>query len=172
MSRRSRKDKRPSLEWNLMLASLRSRRGFSLIELVIVVLILGIIAAIAVPRMSRGAKGAQESSVASNLASLRNAIDLYYTEHGAYPLVAKFEAQLTTFTDDTGAANATKTGAFIYGPYIRAIPALPVGTEKGSKVVGAAAAAGTGWIYNETTGAISANTGLLEDESGKLFSSY
>ncbi len=156
-----------------MLASLRSRRGFSLIELVIVVLILGIIAAIAVPRMSRGAKGAQESSVASNLASLRNAIDLFYTEHGSYPLEAKFEDQLTTYTDDAGTPNATKTGAYIYGPYIRSIPALPVGTEKGSKVVAAGAAANVGWIYNETTGVISANTGnTLADESGKLFKDY
>lgn len=155
-----------------MLASLRSRRGFSLIELVIVVLILGIIAAIAVPRMSRGAKGAQESSVASDLAALRNAIDLYYTEHGSYPLVAKFEAQLTTFTDDGGTPNATKTGAYIYGPYIRAIPALPVGTEKGAKTVAAAAAATVGWVYNETDGTIKANTGVLTDESGKLFTDY
>lgn len=172
MSRRSRKDKRPSLEWNLMLASLRSRRGFSLIELVIVVLILGIIAAIAVPRMSRGAKGAQESSVASNLASLRNAIDLYYTEHGAYPELAKFSDQLTTYSDATGKTQATKDATYIYGPYIRAIPALPVGADKGSKIVVGTAGAGAGWVYNETTGAISANTGLLEDESGKLFSSY
>lgn len=155
-----------------MLASLRSRRGFSLIELVIVVLILGIIAAIAVPRMSRGAKGAQDSSVASNLAALRNAIDLYNTEHGAFPLVAKFEAQLTTFTDDAGTPNATKTGTYIYGPYIRAIPTLPVGTEKGSKNVAASAAATVGWVYNETTGVISANTGILADESGKLYSAY
>lgn len=155
-----------------MLAALRSRRGFSLIELVIVVLILGIIAAIAVPRMSRGAKGAQDSSVASDLAILRNAIDLYNTEHGSFPAVLTFEDQLTKFTNDTGAVSATKTGAFIYGPYIRAVPALPVGAEKGSKVVAAAAGAGTGWVYDAASGAISCNTGAVADESGKLYTAY
>lgn len=155
-----------------MLASLRSRRGFSLIELVIVVLILGIIAAIAVPRMSRGAKGAQESSVASDLAALRNAIDLYYTEHGDYPDTAKFEAQLTTFTDDAGDAVATKDATHIYGPYIRAIPALPVGPQKGKKLVDSAAGATVGWVYTQASGTIIANTGTETDESGKLFTAY
>ena len=80
---------------------------------------------------------------------------------------------MTTYTDDAGTPNATKTGAYIYGPYIRSIPALPVGTEKGSTAVAAAAAASVGWIYNETTGVISANTGnTLADESGKLFKDY
>jgi prepilin-type N-terminal cleavage/methylation domain-containing protein len=155
-----------------MLAALRSRRGFSLIELVIVVLILGIIAAIAVPRMSRGAKGAQDSSVSSDLAILRNAIDLYNTEHGNFPAVGTFEDQLTKFTNDAGAVSATKTGAYIYGPYLRALPALPVGSEKGSKTVAAAAGAGVGWIYDVSNGTISANTGALTDESGKLYTAY
>ena len=61
-------------------------RGFSLIELVIVVVIIGIIGAIAIPRMSRGAKGAADSAVTANLTVLRNALDLYSTEHvGVYP---------------------------------------------------------------------------------------
>lgn len=155
-----------------MLAAIRSRRGFSLIELVIVVLILGIIAAIAIPRMSRGAKGAQDSSVASNLAVLRNAIDMYHTEHGSFPLAAKFATQLTEYTDDGGAANPTADATHIYGPYLRAVPALPVGTEKGSTGVAAAAATGIGWLYNETTGVISANSGTATDSAGVLYTTY
>src|SRR5919112_1210242 len=58
------------------------RRGFSLIELVIVVVIIGIIAAIAIPRMSRGTAGAADSALSGNLNVLRNAIELYATEHG------------------------------------------------------------------------------------------
>ena len=155
-----------------MLAAIRSRRGFSLIELVIVVLILGIIAAIAVPRMSRGAKGAQGSSVSSDLAVLRNAIDLYHTEHGKFAELLNFSDQLTLFTDDAGKTSATKGGVYIYGPYIRAIPSLPVGPDKGATGVGAAAGAAVGWLYNETTGVISASSGTEADESGKLYSAY
>ncbi len=97
------------------------RRGFSLIELVIVVVIIGIIGAIAIPRLSRGAEGAADSALTGNLAVLRNAIDLYQTEHGGtFPTTGDIVNQLTQYTDDAGATSATKTGAFIYGPYLRA----------------------------------------------------
>jgi general secretion pathway protein G len=150
------------------------RRGFSLIELVIVVVIIGIIAAIAIPRMSRGAGGAQESALASNLASMRNAIDLYYTEHAnTFPAVLTFGVQMTTFTDDAGAAQATKSVTHIYGPYLRAIPSLPVGAKKGKNGVAAADAATIGWIYIEATGVISANcTGAELDSRGVAYNTY
>lgn len=155
-----------------MLAAIRSRRGFSLIELVIVVLILGIIAAIAVPRMSRGAKGAQESSVAADLAILRNAIDLYHTEHGEFPADTTIVNQLTQYTDAAGAVSATTSATHIYGPYLRAVPALQVGAEKGNKTIGGSVAVGTAWVYDEDNGTIVANTLLEEDAAGKLFTSY
>ncbi len=152
----------------------RAARGFSLIELVIVVVIIGIIAAIAIPRMSRGAAAAGDSALTANLAGLRNSIDLFYTEHAnTWPAAATFEAQLTTFTDDAGTANATKTTTFIYGPYIRAIPALPVGAKKGKTGVAAADAATIGWIYTEATGAIKANCPDAElDARGIKYNTY
>jgi prepilin-type N-terminal cleavage/methylation domain-containing protein len=149
-------------------------RGFSLIELVIVVVIIGIIAAIAVPRMSRGAAGAQDSALTGNLAVLRSAIDLYSTEHGGtYPAAGTVVNQLTLYSSDAGTTNATKTGAFIYGPYVRAVPALPVNCpRKGAVGIAAADAAGIGWIYDDTNGKIRANTTTEADASGKLYSDY
>ncbi len=139
------------------------RRGFSLIELVIVIVIIGIIAAIAIPRMSRGAEGAAESSLKANLAVLRNAIDLYTTEHeGTRPTVSGFVAEMTTFTNLAGGTSATKTTTHIYGPYLREVPEMPVkGQGSKSSTVAAGAGAGVGWIYNETTGAITANSAVL-----------
>lgn len=149
------------------------RRGFSLIELVIVVVIIGIIGAIAIPRLSRGAEGAADSALTGNLAVLRNAIDLYQTEHGGtFPTTGDIVNQLTQYTDDAGATSATKTGAFIYGPYLRAVPPLPVGTKKGSVGIAAADAAGIGWIYDAATGSIRANTTTEADAKGKLYSAY
>jgi prepilin-type N-terminal cleavage/methylation domain-containing protein len=148
-------------------------RAFSLIELVIVVVIIGIIAAIAIPRMSRGSAGASDSTLIANLRVLRNAIDLFATEHnGTFPAVATFNAQLTTYTDASGNANASKTSTYLYGPYIRTIPTLPVGARRGSSGVAAADAAGIGWIYNATTGAINANTTTETDSAGTLYSNY
>lgn len=163
----------------MTLARNLNRRGFSLIELVIVVVIIGIIAAIAIPRMSKGAAGAAEGALSGNLTVLRNAIDLYHTEHGGtdadWPKVADFAAQLTTYSKVDGTTQATKDPAngFSFGPYIRAIPALPVGSKKGATGVAAAAGAGIGWEYNESTGAIKAALADGEtDTNGKKYNAY
>ena len=134
-----------------MQAKLRRKgRGFSLVELVIVIVIIGIIAAIAIPRVSRGSRGASESSLSSNLAVLRNAVELYASEHnGVYPGSATdgtaaaetadaFKNQLLKYTDIDGKAAATRDATHIYGPYLRkGIPGLPVGAAgvRGSSTV-------------------------------------
>jgi prepilin-type N-terminal cleavage/methylation domain-containing protein len=152
----------------------RANRGFSLIELVIVVVIIAIIGAIAIPRMSRGAAGAADSALTGNLSVLRSAVDLYQTEHGGtFPVAANIEAQLTKYSDSLGATQDTKGGAFIYGPYIRKIPPLPIGAKKGQTGIGTSDGPTIGWIYEEANGNIKANTIATEkDDSGKLYSDY
>ncbi len=158
-----------------MVGMLRTRRaGFSLIELVIVIAILGILAAVAVPRMSRGAAGATSSRLRADLATMRSALELYYVEHNnTYPAVADFaNALVNQYSDVDGNLNASKTGVFIYGPYLKEIPTIQVGARKGSNGVAAADAAGIGWLYNATTGVITANSDTATDDAGTLFSTY
>jgi len=152
----------------------RQQKGFSLLELVIVVVIVGIIAAIAIPRMSRGAAGASDSALSGDLAVLRNAIDLYAAEHGGtYPTAADIVAQLTTYTDASGNDNATKTTTYIYGPYLRTVPALPVGAKKGKTGIAAATGDEIGWIYTVASGTITANcTDSEVDAAGKKYNTY
>lgn len=152
-----------------------TRRAFSLIELVIVVVIIGIIGAIAIPRMSRGAAGAADSSLVADLAVLRSAIDLYKAEHGGtLPAFATFEAKLTTYTNDAGTANATKSSTYYLGPYLRELPTLKVGSNKGqSAIVATQTGTTAGWVYDETTGAISANLPDTEvDVRGVQYNAY
>ncbi len=161
------------------------QRGFSLIELVIVVVIIGIIAAIAVPRMSRGAKGADESSLKGSLAVFRTAIDLYAAEHGGnFPAGTSTEVvdKLTTYSDVIGATSATKTTTHIYGPYVKAIPPLPLGTKKGKTGVHVTAVAADlppqglatdGWWFNSATGDARANLPDAEvDDTGTKYNAY
>ena len=149
----------------------RRQRAFSLIELVIVVVIIGIIAAIAIPRMSRGSEGAAEGALTADLAVMRSAIDLYVTEHvGVEPVLATFAIQMTGNTD----LNGTPNPIGIYGPYLRAIPPLPVGGNKGNSFIKAAPADGAGvqgWAYDSATGDIFANSVDLDAE-GKPFNTY
>ena len=148
--------------------------GFSLLELILVVVIIGVIGAIAIPRLSRGAAGAADSALVGNLAVLRNAIDMYGTEHtGTFPTVANIVDQLTLYTDVAGNTQSTPDAIYIYGPYVRQVPPLPVGAKKGSNGIAAADSTGVGWIYTASTGDIRSNTTASEqDVSGKLYSDY
>lgn len=152
-----------------------SSRAFSLIELVIVVVIIGIIGAIALPRMSRGATGAADSSLVADLAVMRNAIDLYQAEHGgAYPSFSDFVAQMTTYTDPLGAAQATKDTTHYLGPYLRSIPELKVGSNKGKNgLIATQGGTTAGWVYDAATGNISANLPNTEvDARGVIYNNY
>lgn len=151
-----------------------TRGGFSLLEVVIVVAIIAILAAIGIPRMSRGSKGANDSALSGDLAVLRNAIDLYAAEHGgAMPTLAGIVNQLTQYSDATGATSATKTSAYIYGPYVRSVPPLPVGARKSQSGIADLDGAAIGWIYDAATGSIKANTTDLEkDDAGVQYNKY
>src|SRR5271170_6439780 len=64
--------------------SMRSTKGFSLIELLIVVAIILIIAAIAIPNLLQARLAANESSAAGSLHALQSAEITYYN---AYPTI-------------------------------------------------------------------------------------
>ena len=152
--------------------------AFSLVELVIVLVIVGVIAAIAVPRLTRGATGAGATALKADLAALRNAIELYRAEHeGAFPTVNQFVDQMTKFSNTTGDAFATSAdvaNGIVYGPYLKAIPPLPVGARKGQTgVTTNNNAADFGWIYDQTNGTIKAYTADSEkDLDGKRYNLY
>ena len=152
----------------------RSERAFSLLEVVIVVAILAVLAAIGIPRLSRGTSGAADASLMADLRLLRHAIDHYALEHGrSYPTADRIGDQLTQYTDSAGDVQAMRDMTHCYGPYLRSIPPLPVGTKKGATGISNNAAAASGWYYTESTGAIRANCGPGEvDATGKPYRDY
>ncbi len=149
-------------------------KAFSLLEVVIVIAIIAVLAAIAIPRMSRGAKSAGDAGLSGDLAVLRNAIELYAAEHGgALPSEGETADQLTKYTDCNGDVQAAPDATHIYGPYLRAIPPLPVGERKGALGFGQIDSDDVGWIYDGESGEITANCADGEtDDSGKQYNAY
>jgi prepilin-type N-terminal cleavage/methylation domain-containing protein len=178
-----------------MQTTLRQRavRGFTLIELLIVVIIIAILAAIAIPQFSNSSGDAQEAALDANLATMRSAIELYRVQHGnTYPgkvtavggtctngtggasgstagTESAMKEQLTAFSNAAGQTCSVAATGFIYGPYLRAIPAEPI---KNSAVINMLpdamtepAVDGSGWRYSLSSGAFAMNS-LTKDRSG------
>ena len=96
----------------------------------------------------------QAAHLTSNLAVLRNAIDLYATEHaGVYPRLKTIVEQLTTYTNTHGEASPKTTGAHIYGPYIRRIPENPFVRQRAICAFDKPDIT-SGYAYDEETGKI------------------
>ena len=140
---------------------MRNRSAFTLVEILIVVIILGILAAIVIPQFTNASEDAKASSVSSIVQTVQGQLELFKVQHlEAYPgdnagsfSSATFWTQLTTQTDEAGAAGGT------LGPYLKDTPVNPV--AGGSTVLDAAVADpdADGWYFDYTggTGAFGAN---------------
>ncbi len=152
-----------------------ANHGFTLVELLIVVIILAVLASVAIPQFSSSTDDAKEAALDSTLAEMRNAIELYYHQHGEYPSangdgtnlsnsVAAFTTQLTQFTDTDGVVNATKTATYKYGPYLKKqqLPINPIDDssslviETGGDITDTGTDAG-GWWFDNISGKFIAN---------------
>ena len=153
----------------------KARKAFTLVEILIVVIILGILASIIIGLFSNSSRDAGVSALKDNLRGIRGALQVYAAQHAAYPAVATFEAQMTQYTDATGATSATRTPVYQYGPYILTMPPMPVGTERGKTTVTSSTtySAGFGWTYDATAGQFHANCPDTDvDEMGIKYNSY
>lgn len=64
---------------------MKSKKGFTLVELMIVVLILGALAAIAIPRIVGGSAAAKSNACKANIDLLNSQLELYNANLGGYP---------------------------------------------------------------------------------------
>ncbi len=122
----------------------RSKAGFTLIELMIVVAIIGVLAAVAVPKFASLLRKSNEGATKGNLGSLRSALTIYYADNeGWFPM-------------DVWSTNSTVLADTLIPKYISVIPeAYPAGHHGGSNNVrvhwaisGAHMHDGNGWIYD------------------------
>lgn len=165
------------------MVSLRNdKSGFSLAEILIVIALIGILASVVLLNLGSSETKAKERTLQGQLQAMRTAIDLYRSDHGRYPCAqgdfyypcsqVQFERKLTYFTRADGAASATKSTTYTYGPYLEEFPTDPfseldtvewsLGSERlmATIVNEVDGSDGTGgWYYEPESGNIIANLG-------------
>lgn len=106
----------------------RGKRGFTLVELLVVIVILAVLAAIVLPKFMDSGKRSKEAALKGDLKLLRNAVTLFQTDTGTYPLtladLAATSAPATGY--DTAGATTNIVASTWHGPYVQEIPADPV----------------------------------------------
>jgi general secretion pathway protein G len=104
------------------------KRAFTLVELLIVIIIIAVLAAIAIPKFSNSSQRSKESALRAELSLLRNAVELFKTDTGAFPAtLAALEATAAPASglDSAGAAKAI-IAADWKGPYVNKVNNDPV----------------------------------------------
>jgi len=140
----------------------KSKKGFTLIELMIVVAIIGILAAIAIPKFAELIRKSSEGASKGNLGSLRSALSIYYGDmEGVYPVTV---ASLTS-----------------NGKYLSAIPAAKAPNYHPDSAVATAGlmtsvdGAG-GWWYDNALTDPNAGTVMVNcthtDTKGSVWTTY
>ena len=151
--------------------------GTRWLEMLAVVLIITIVGAVTLPQLSLGGANTHQTTNPKNMIALQDAIYCYFGEHmntypgatgdGANPANSPqaFVRQLTMHSDIGGRVSPTQSSDFPFGPYLRngVPPQEDVGNNSLTIVsqqlpLIADPDTGTGWIYNNATGQITANT--------------
>ena len=135
-----------------MTAIRKSRKGFTLVEILIVVIILGILAAIVIPQFTNASTDARRNSTSSLLQTLRSQLELYKLQHGDTKpnIVGATAAAWDPLTKTSTYAGTT------FGPYMQQIPKNPLNGQSGvidGDGTAAPTGATTGFVYDYNAGA-------------------
>jgi general secretion pathway protein G len=126
---------------------MKAKRGFTLVEILIVVVILGILAAIVIPQFTGASTEAKESSLVSDLQTIRSQVELYKIQHndilpgeilnadGSITTAdaASFVNAMCLKTDQYG--NVGTTAECRFGPYMTKIPVNPFSNTPATTII-------------------------------------
>ncbi|GIL18638.1 MAG: hypothetical protein BroJett040_23890 [Oligoflexia bacterium] len=152
--------------------TIKSQKGFSLVELMVVVAILGILATMAVPQVTKFMAKARQSEAKSNLAAIYTANKAFFTEYNGYHVMFEVigyapEGQMRYNTGFGGAAAAISGYSGPAGTYNSSVGYC--GASNGKCTVLAegqsdlAGAMDSGWVATNTTFTAGARSSLLKD---------
>ena len=110
----------------------KTRRAFTLIEILIVVVILGILAAIVIPQFTDASTEAQEASLRSQLQTVRSQLELYRVKNAdVYPDLV-----------------ANQWDDLVIGDYLQAAPKNPFMPSGTAQIGVGATISGNAWAWD------------------------
>ena len=117
---------------------LTRKKGFTLIELLVVVAIIGVLASMVMSSLNDARQKSREARWQSEMRAVQTALELYYLDHGSYPLATSWHGYTASFgSHDLSGPNAyignAGTGTADFTPsYIATLPyAAPSGGDHG-----------------------------------------
>lgn len=132
--------------------STAGKKGFTLIELLVVIAIIGLLSTFAVIALGSARTKARDAKRLSDLKQVQTALELYYTDNGAYPTSAQAltlgTGSATCLDDDATGWDSTCTS-----PYMGLVPKDPGSTS---------------YQYTSANGTTYAITATLEGDMGGL----
>lgn len=105
----------------------RTKRGFTLVELLIVIIIIAVLAAVAIPKFANSSQRSKESALKAELKLMRNAVELFKNDTGAFPAAIGDLAVTTPPANgkSAGGADIAIVAGDFRGPYLTAISTDP-----------------------------------------------
>jgi len=132
--------------------------GFTLVEILIVVIILGILAAIVIPQFTNASEDARQSSVTSQLQTLRSQVELFKLQHRErYPTTDLVVTSAWDWTKLTGKTDEDGVAGGNFGPYLQQVPINPLNNLSTVESVATDPTPGTttstaGFVFSQATG--------------------
>jgi type II secretion system protein G len=108
----------------------KTKRGFTLVELLIVIIIIAVLAAVAIPKFANSSQRSKDSALRAELKLLRNAVELFKNDTGVYPaaladLALEQGSAPATGMDSAGASKPIVASEF-KGPYVSSVDNDPI----------------------------------------------
>src|SRR4051812_46761278 len=92
--------------------SSKSRKGFTLVELLVVIGIIAILISLLLPSLARARKAAQTVACAANLRSIMQATHIFAAQNNGFLPGSAFSSSRFLFTDPSAIGGATKNTAY------------------------------------------------------------
>ncbi len=111
---------------------------------------MGILAAVVIPQFSNASQNSKTNTLAAQMHTVNSAVAIYRMQHmDTLPDLSTGWTPLITQTNPQGNAS----GSPLFGPYLTSVP---VNAITGGTTISTTAAAGVDWVWNPTTGIVTA----------------